>query len=325
VQTYLLRRTLQAIPILLILSMVVFGLIRLAPGGPLAAAERNPNTSPEQLARMRARLGLDQPLAVQYLRWLGQVFLEGDLGESIKFRRPVNQMILERLPNTFILIGTSFIITLLLAIPVGVLSASKQYSIFDYIVTSFTFIGQSVPAYWLGLVLIVLFYLILTNPATGRPLLPAGGMYSIGQEGSLLDLLWHLVLPVATLSLASIAWYSRFLRASMLDVLHEDYVRTARAKGLAERWVRYRHALRNAVLPLVTIVTLDLPTLVSGALFVETIFAWPGMGRLFWDAARGRDYPVLLGVVMLNAFLIVFCNLLAVLLYGWLDPWVRYE
>jgi peptide/nickel transport system permease protein len=325
VQTYLLRRTLQAIPILLILSMVVFGLIRLAPGGPLAMAERNPNTTPEQLARLRARLGLDQPLPVQYLRWLGQIFLEGDLGESIKFRRPVGQMILERLPNTFILIGTSFIVTLLLAIPVGVLSASKQYSFIDYIITSFTFIGQSVPAYWLGLVLIVLFYLVLTNPATGLPLLPAGGMHSIGQEGSLLDLLWHLVLPVATLSLASIAWYSRFLRASMLDVLHEDYIRTARAKGLAETWVRYRHALRNAVLPLVTIVTLDLPTLVSGALFVETIFAWPGMGRLFWDAARGRDYPVLLGVVMLNAFLIVFCNLLADLIYGWLDPRVRYE
>lgn len=150
-------------------------------------------------------------------------------------------------------------------------------------------------------------------------------MYSIGQEGDLLNLLWHLVLPVVTLSLASIAWYSRFLRASMLDVLHEDYVRTARAKGLAETVVRYRHALNNAVLPLVTIVTLDLPTLFSGALFVETIFAWPGMGRLFWDAANGRDYPVLMGVVMLNAGLIVVCNLLADVLYSWLDPRVRYE
>jgi peptide/nickel transport system permease protein len=325
VQTYFLRRTLQAIPIIFILSMVIFGLVRLAPGGPLAQAERNPNTSPEQLARLREKLGLDQPLPVQYVRWLGQIFLEGDLGQSIKFRRPVTEMIRERLFNTFILVGASFIVTLLLAIPVGVISASKQYSTFDYLVTTLTFIGQSIPAYWLGLVLIVLFYLVLTNPTTGEPLLPASGMYSIGQEGELLNLAWHLVLPVATLSLASIAWYSRFLRSSMLDVLHEDYVRTARAKGLAERLVRYRHALGNAVLPLVTIVTLDLPTIFSGALFVETIFAWPGMGRLFWDAAKGRDYPVLLGIVMLNAILIVVCNLLADLIYGWLDPRIHYE
>lgn len=324
-QTYFLRRTLQAVPIIFILSIIVFGLVRLAPGGPLAQAERNPNTSPEQLARLRERLGLDQPLPVQYIRWVGQILLEGDLGQSIKFRRPVSEMIQERLFNTFILVGVSFIITLLLAIPVGVISASKQYSPFDYLVTTLTFIGQSVPAYWLGLILIVIFYLVITNPATGDPLLPASGMYSIGQEGELLNLAWHLVLPVATLSLASVAWYSRFLRSSMLDVLHEDYVRTARAKGLAERFVRYRHALKNAILPLVTIVTLDLPTLFSGALFVETIFAWPGMGRLFWDAARGRDYPVLLGVVMLNAILIVVCNLLADLIYGWLDPRIHYE
>jgi peptide/nickel transport system permease protein len=305
--------------------MLIFGLIRLTPGGPLAAAERNPNTSPEQLARLRTKLGLDQPLPIQYLRWVSQMLTEGDLGESIKFRRPVSQMILERLPNTLILVGLSFGVTLLLAIPVGVLSASKPYSGFDYVITTLTFIGQSVPAFWLGLVLIVVFYLTVTNPLTGQPLFPASGMYSIGQEGDFLNLLWHLVLPVITLSLASIAWYSRFLRASMLDVLHEDYVRTARAKGLAETMVRYRHALNNAILPLVTIVTLDLPSLFSGALFVETIFAWPGMGRLFWDAAKGRDYPVLMGIVMLNAGLIVVCNLLADVLYSWLDPRVRYE
>jgi peptide/nickel transport system permease protein len=325
VQTYFLRRTLQAIPILFILSMVLFGLVRLAPGGPLAQAERNPNISPQQLARLREKLGLDQPLPVQYARWLGQILLEGDLGNSIKFRRPVSEMIQERLFNTFVLVGASFVVTLLLAIPVGVISANRQYSTFDYMITAFTFIGQSIPAYWLGLVLIVLFYLVLSNPVTGDPLLPASGMYSIGQEGEFLNLLWHLVLPVATLSLASLAWYSRFLRSSMLDVLHEDYIRTARSKGLAERLVRYRHALGNAILPLVTIVSLDLPTLFSGALFVETIFSWPGMGRLFWDAARGRDYPVLLGVVMLNAALIVICNLLADLLYGWLDPRIHYE
>lgn len=323
--TYALRRTLQAIPLLLFLSAVLFGLIRLAPGGPLAAAERNPSTTPEQLARLRARLGLDRPLPVQYLKWLGLVVLEGDLGESIKFRRPVTEMIAERVPNTALLVGVSFVVTLLIAIPVGVLSASKPYSRFDYIVTTFTFVGQSIPVYWLGLVLIVVFYLTLTNPFTGGHLLPAGGMSTIGREGDPLDVAWHLVLPVTAFSLSSAAWYSRFLRAGMRDVLHEDYIRAAHAKGLTESVVRYKHALRNAILPLVTMIALDLPSLFSGALFVETIFSWPGMGRLFWEAARGRDYPILLGVVMLNAVLIIAFNLLADLLYGLLDPRLRYE
>jgi peptide/nickel transport system permease protein len=251
--------------------------------------------------------------------------LRGDMGESIKFRRPVSDMIAERIPNTLILVGVSFLVTLIIALPVGILSARKPYSIFDYTATTLTFIGQSVPVYWLGLALILVFYVAIVNPATGKPLFPAGGMRTIGGENNLLDLAWHLVLPVTALSASWAAWYSRFLRSSLMDVLHEDYVRTARAKGASDRMVYYKHALRNAVLPLVTLIGLDLPSLFAGALFIETIFAWPGMGRLFWDAARGRDYPVLLAVVMIDAVIIIFCNILADLFYGILDPRVKYD
>jgi peptide/nickel transport system permease protein len=322
---YAARRTLQAIPFLLILSALIFFMVRAAPGGPLAAAQRNPNIKPEQIERLRQKLGLDQPLPVQYVKWMGVILLEGDLGDSIKFRRPVSQMIWERVPNTFILVGTAFLITLILAIPIGILSARKQYSKLDHTVTTMTFIGQSIPVFWLGLALILIFYVTLKNPMTDAPLFPLGGTTTPGKEGDPVDFAWHLVLPVVCLSLGWIAWYSRFLRSSMLDVLHEDYVRTARAKGLSDRVVYYKHTLQNAILPLVTLIALDLPAVFAGALFVETIFAWPGMGKLFWDAANGRDYPVLLAVVMINAVLILFFNLFADLVYGVMDPRVRLD
>jgi peptide/nickel transport system permease protein len=323
--TYITRRLIQAIPIMFMLSVFLFGIVRLMPGGPLAQAERNPNVSPEQLAAMRVRLGLDQPLPVQYVKWVQAFVLEGDWGYSIKFRRPVAEMISERLPATLLLFGVGFLVTLLIAIPVGVYSAIKPYSFFDNFITTFSFAGQSVPVYWLGLLLIVIFYLNTQNPFTGGPLFPAGGMYTIGKEGDVLDLLWHLVLPIIAVSASWIAWYSRFLRSSMRDVLNEDYMRTARAKGLPIRLVHFRHGLRNALLPLVTMMALDLPAVFGGAVFIETIFSWPGMGRLFWDAARGRDYPVLLAVVMIQAALILTFNLLADILYGFLDPRIRYD
>ncbi|MFN8401374.1 MAG: ABC transporter permease [Anaerolineales bacterium] len=322
--TYALRRILQTIPILFIISILLFLMVRAAPGGPLTAARRNPNISKEQIEAIEEKLGLNDPLPVQYGRWLGDM-LRGDMGESIKFRRPVSEMIGERVPNTLILVGASFLVTLLFAIPIGILSARKPYSTFDYAMTTITFIGQAIPVYWLGLGLIVIFYVIIKNPLTGNPLFPVGGMNTRGMDGNLLDTLWHLVLPVTALSLGWVAWYSRFLRSSMLDVLHEDYVRTAHAKGLTDSLVYYKHALQNAILPLVTLIALDLPSLFAGALFVETIFSWPGMGRLFWDAAKGRDYPVLLGVVMLTAVLIIVCNIIADLAYGWLNPQVKYE
>jgi peptide/nickel transport system permease protein len=323
-RTYALRRILQTIPILFIISVLLFFMVRAAPGGPLTAARRNPNITEEQLQKLEHQLGLDRPLPVQYADWVVNMF-RGDMGQSIKFHRPVSEMIAERIPNTLLLVGLSFLVTLLIALPVGILSARKPYSLFDYVATTITFMGQSLPVYWLGLGLILIFYVTLKNPINGNPLFPGGGMNTIGKEGDLLDTLWHLVLPVTALSLGWAAWYSRFLRSSMLDVLHEDYVRTARAKGVIERLVYYKHALRNAILPLVTLIALDLPTLFAGALFVETIFSWPGMGRLFWDAARGRDYPVLLGVVMITAVLIIICNIIADLAYGFLDPQVKYE
>jgi peptide/nickel transport system permease protein len=289
----------------------------------LAAAERNPNVTPEQLAILRHKYGLDQPLTTQYVKWMGQL-LQGDLGESIKMHRPVSTLIAERLPNTLLLVGVSFLVTILIAIPVGVYSAIKQYSLGDYVITTLTFVGQSIPIYWFGLILILVFYVWLSNPFTGEPIFPGGGMYSIDQESNLLDRLWHLVLPVTMLSMAWIAWYSRFLRGSMLEVIHSDYIRTARAKGLGERAVRYGHALKNAAIPLLTLVALDLPALFGGALFTEMVFSWPGMGRLFWDAARARDYPILLAIVLVNSFLIVLFNLVADLGYGFLDPRIRY-
>ncbi len=322
--TYAIRRILQAIPILFILSVLLFGIVRMTPGGPLAAAERNPNISKEQIQKMRARLGLDQPLPVQYLRWVEQIFTEGNLGDSVKFRRPVTEMIIERIPNTLILVGAAFLVTLLIAFPIGIIAAIKPQSKFDTITTTVAFMGQSVPVYWLGLVLIVIFYMTIHSPVNGESLFPVGGMHSNGHT-DLPDLVWHLILPVAALSFTWAGWYSRYLRASMREVIHEDYVRTARAKGVQERMVIYKHALRNALLPVVTLIALDLPALFGGILFVETIFSWPGMGRLFWDAARGRDYPILMGVIIIEAGLILFCNLLADLLYGFLDPRVHYE
>jgi peptide/nickel transport system permease protein len=226
---------------------------------------------------------------------------------------------------TLLLVGAAFILTILLAIPLGGIAAQKPYSWFDHVVTAVTFAGQSVPVYWFGLMAILVFYVWLDNPFTGGPLLPAGGMYTTGGSKGLGDLLWHMIMPVGTLVFVWVAWYARFFRASMLEVLSADYVRTANAKGLARRQVVYGHAGRNALIPLITMIALDFPAIFAGALFVETIFSWPGMGRLFWEAARGRDYPVLLGIIMINALLIIVANLVADLLYARLDPRVRYE
>uniref|UniRef100_A0A7C1JNM4 ABC transporter permease n=1 Tax=Caldilinea aerophila TaxID=133453 RepID=A0A7C1JNM4_9CHLR len=323
-RTYFLKRVLHAIPLLFVLSIVLFLVVRSAPGGPLAQAERNPNITAEQRQQLRARLGLDQPLYKQYIDWMGAL-LQGDLGRSIKTNRPVAEMIGERIPNTLLLVGVAFALTIALALPLGALSALRPYSWFDYLVTTLSFAGQSMPVYWLGLVAILIFYVWLDNPFTGGPLLPAGGMYTLGAARTLSDLIWHMILPVGVLCATWVAWYSRFFRASMLETLNADYVRTATAKGLPRRRVIYGHAGRNAVIPLVTLIALDLPSVFAGALFVETIFSWPGMGRLFWEAARGRDYPVLMAVIMINAVLIILANLVADMLYAKLDPRVRYE
>jgi peptide/nickel transport system permease protein len=322
---FIARRSLQAIPLLFIVSMIVFGMLNLAPGGPMAAYERRAvGLSPEDLDRVRRQLGLDDPVHIQYLKWMRQV-LQGDLGESLMTRRPVSTEIRERLPRTALLMASAFGLTLLIAIPFGVISAVRQYSFFDHFVTTLAFVGQSIPQYWLGLILIVIFYGMLDHPFRDGPMFPSGGMATLGEPFSIRDRLWHLALPVTMLSLAWVAWYSRYLRASMLEVVHQDYVRTARAKGLKETIVIMRHAFRNAAIPLVTIMALDLPLIFSGALFTEVIFSWPGMGRLFFDAAQRRDYALLMSIIMITSFLIILSNLLADIVYGLLDPRIRYQ
>jgi peptide/nickel transport system permease protein len=317
------RRLLGAIPLLLFVSVAVFMLLQAAPGGPTGAyMRRGGGMSAADMEQLERQLGLHDPLPVQYAKWLGRV-AQGDLGMAVTSRRPVAEEIADRLPNTLTLMGVAWGVTLLLAIPIGILSAVRQYSRFDHAVTAFTFVGQSIPIFWLGLILLLIFYGWLDNPFTGDPLLPAGGVATMGAPFSLGDRIRHLILPVAMLAAGWIAWYSRFLRASMLETIHLDYVRTARAKGLGERMVTLRHAFRNAAIPLVTLMALDVPFLFTGALFTEVIFAWPGMGRLFFQAAERRDYALLMAIIMITSALIVLANIVADLLYAWLDPRIR--
>jgi peptide/nickel transport system permease protein len=220
----------------------------------------------------------------------------------------------------------TMLLAVLIAVPVGIISAIRQYSAFDITVTTFSFAGQAIPEFWLGLILILIFYAWLKNPITGEPLLPPGGMTSTGSTGfDLGDRVIHLILPVLTGALGWVAWYSRFLRSSMLEVIHQDYIRTARAKGLPNWSVLYKHALRNALIPLITLLALDLPYIFGGAVFVEILFAWPGMGRLYYQAALSRDYPVLLAILIIGASFIILSNLLADIVYAYLDPRIRYE
>ncbi len=314
---YVVRRLLQALPLLFAISVVSFAILKATPGGPLAAYEGNPDFTDADRVRLEHAFGLDRPLPVQYLSWLGS-FLTLDWGYSFSSHQPVLTLIGERLPNTLYLMGTVFVVVLLLAIPIGVLTAVRQYSVFDYVVTGTTFTFLSTPTFWLGLLLIILFGLQLRW-------LPLGGMATLGADFEIGDRLRHLVLPVATIALVQLGSHVRYLRASMLETIGQDYMRTARAKGLAERVVVLRHALKNAAIPLVTVVALDVPDLFVGALVTEQIFGWPGMGRLFWDAATRSDYPVLQGILAVSSTLIVLANLLADVTYGYLDPRIRFS
>jgi len=333
--------------LLFILSILLFALVNLAPGGPLAGQGQSRHINPEKVELLKRQFGLDKPLPTQYLIWLvgndwmmvdkdgdgvadsygtRQGILRGDFGFSFRTRQPVLTEIGQRLPNTLYLMSITMLIAVLIAIPIGIISAIKQYSAFDITVTTFSFAGQAIPEFWLGLILILVFYAWLKNPWTGEPLLPPGGMSTIGSSGfNLGDRVLHLILPVATGALGWVAWYSRFLRSSMLEVVHQDYIRTARAKGLTNAKVLYKHALRNALVPLITLLALDLPYIFGGAVFVEILFAWPGMGRLYYQAALQRDYPVLMAVLIIGASFIILSNLLADLVYAALDPRIRLQ
>lgn len=299
-------------------------LMQMIPGGPLAAYENNPNISPEDLERLQHELGLDAPKHVQYWNWLTTV-LQGDWGTSLITRRPALVEIGEKIPNTLYLSIIAFIGALLIAIPVGITSAVRQYSWFDHLMTTIAFIGQSMPVFWFGLILIIVFNVMLKNPLGGGPFLPGGGMYTIGAPPSLEDRITHLILPASVLIFFSLGTHIRYMRAGMLDTLHQDYIRTAHAKGLRERAVITRHAFKNSIIPLVTIIGLEIPGLVNGALITETIFSWPGMGRLFFNSIERGDYAVMMGILMISAVLIVLFGLVTDIVYAFLDPRIRFD
>ncbi len=321
---YIVRRVFQAIPLFLVISFAVFMLMQMIPGGPLAAYENNPNISPEDLERLQHELGLDAPKHVQYWNWLTTV-LQGDWGTSLITRRPALVEIGEKIPNTLYLSIIAFIGALLIAIPVGITSAVRQYSWFDHLMTTIAFIGQSMPVFWFGLILIIVFNVMLKNPFGGGPFLPGGGMYTIGAPPSLEDRITHLILPASVLIFFSLGTHIRYMRAGMLDTLHQDYIRTAHAKGLRERAVITRHAFKNSIIPLVTIIGLEIPGLVNGALITETIFSWPGMGRLFFNSIERGDYAVMMGILMISAVLIVLFGLVTDIVYAFLDPRIRFD
>jgi peptide/nickel transport system permease protein len=317
---YLLRRLAISVPVLLGITLVVYIVISLAPGDPVDALvnpEQVASLGPEFLAQQREALGLNEPILVRYGIWLREL-VQGNLGFSFMDRQPISAKIAERLWPTLRLMLTAQLIAIGIAIPIGVMSALKQYSLLDYGATVLGFAAISVPSFFLSLAGIYLFALKI-------PILPAAGMVTVGREPSLADSLWHLVLPAVVLGLAEAAPLIRYTRSSMLEVIRQDYVRVARAKGLRERTVIYQHALRNALIPLVTVVALGLPRLLGGTVIVEAIFAWPGMGTLAITAVRGRDYPVIMAINLISAVTILMSNLLADLIYAVIDPRIKYS
>jgi peptide/nickel transport system permease protein len=305
------------IPLLLGITVVLFGVIQAAPGGPEAALLGSGRVvDPAAVEAYRVRLGVDRPVPVQYLRWLGGA-VQGDLGVSFSTTRPVAEMILERLPATLELMGASFLLAAVLAFALGILGAVKQYTWWDHVGTGVSFLGIAMPVFWLALILQLVFGVWLGW-------LPVAGTRTVG-EASVADHLAYLVLPAFVLSFRYVADWSRYLRSSLLSALGADYVRTARAKGLPERVVVGVHALRNALIPVVSVMALNLAALFSGAVITETVFAWPGIGRMFVQAMFARDYPVLMGILLLGSAMVVVFNLVADVVYGILDPRIRYE
>jgi peptide/nickel transport system permease protein len=314
---YATRRILQMIPLLIGISLILFLVIQAAPGGPEGMMLQSGLTvDPSVIEAYRHRLGVDQPVYIQYFKWIGAA-LSGDLGISFATTRPVVGMIAERLPATLELMAVSFLLAALVAIPMGIYSALHQYSIFDLMATAGSFLGIAMPVFWFGLILQLFFSVKLGW-------LPVSGTETVGAT-SFLDHIKHLILPSIVLSLHYIAGWSRYMRSSMLSVIRSDYIRTANAKGLRERIVIFRHAVKNALIPVITIMALNLAALFSGAVITETIFAWPGIGRLFIQSMYARDYPVLMGILMMGSFMVVFFNLVADMVYGWLDPRISYQ
>lgn len=323
---FIIRRLLYSLGVLALVSVIVFALVG-ATGDPMARLRMNPRVTPQDIARLEHQMGLDQPKPVQFLYWLRDTIKgQGEWANSFSYKAPVFPIIWDRFQNTLVLVMFSVGFTLLLAIPLGVFSALRQYSRFDYVVTGLSFFGFSMPIFWFGLILqLVLGLYLMRWLGLNEPVFYTASMYSSGSAYDLANRLRHLVLPVLTLSLASIAGWSRYQRSAMLDVINMDYLRTARAKGLPERSVIAKHALKNALTPVVTVVALDMAALLGGAVVTETIFAWPGMGRLFYQALIQRDFPMVMGIVMFTSVILVVFNLMADIVYGFLDPRIRQE
>jgi peptide/nickel transport system permease protein len=312
--SFLAQRTLHALLVLLLVSLITFGLIGASPSGPEVMID--PAATAQDREFMRKQLGLDQPLHVQYLRWAWGV-LRGNLGRSFIDGGPVSQHILDRLPNTLLLTGFAFLLALVLSIPAGIYSAMKPYSAVDYIVSTFTFVGISIPSFWLGIMLIILF-------AVHWGVLPPGGMATIGAGFSVTDRFRHLLMPAASLGIYYMAELARYTRSAVVEIKLQDFVRTARAKGLTDSVIISRHIVRNALVPIITIVSLRLPRFVGGAAITEAVFAWPGMGRLAIEASFRRDFPVVLGITTVFAVVVVLSSLLADVLYGLADPRIQH-
>ncbi|MEI9426364.1 ABC transporter permease [Mesorhizobium sp. Cs1299R1N3] len=316
--SYLLRKLLLSIPVLFGVTVIVFAIAHAMPGDAvLAMITAEAPSSEELIAMRRGELGLDQPVYVQYLNWIGQI-LHGNLGRSFVNGRGVGDIIVERLPMTLELMGVALLVAFVIGTTLGVLSALRQYKLTDYSLTLAGFVGVSIPDFFMGLLLVYVFALELRW-------LPSSGISTAGENFSLLDNLRHLILPAAALALFRAAIFMRYARAGMLEVLNQSYMRTARAKGLKPRTITLRHGLRNALIPLVTVFGLALPTLFGGSVVIETIFQWPGIGLMFIDSVVNRDSPVIMGYVLITAIIVMLANLATDLAYSVLDPRVSYD
>lgn len=317
---FVIRRLIQSIPTLIGASILIFLIFSLAPGDYITA-QGNPNLTEERAAELRALYGLDKPLPERYFTWMGNL-LRGELGDSLLFKQPVTSVLKTFIWNSFLISIAVLILQWIIASVVGVFAAIRQYSIYDSTVTLLVFIAMSLPSFFIGLLFLKIF-------AVDYQIFPLGGMITTGSDYTGFAYAWdvmkHMALPVIVLTLLSVGGLTRYFRTNMLEVIKQDYVRTARAKGLKERVVIFKHALRNALLPLITLFALELPMLFSGAIITEKIFNWPGMGRVALDGIFQRDYPLLLGFLMLLALLTIIANILADVLYGLADPRIRHK
>ncbi len=319
---HIIKRILLSLPLLIGITFISFLVIHLAPGEPISLqTDLNPRVSAASKAQLRHLYGLDEPLPVQYGKWAWRSF-RLDFGQSFApDARKVTEKIAERIPITLFLSLLEMLVIVLIAIPIGILSATRQYSLFDKATTIFVFLGFAMPTFWLALLCMNLFGVHLGwLPISG---LQSMDYFQLSLGGKILDRARHLILPVLVGAFGGLAGFSRYMRSNMLEVIRQDYIRTARAKGLSERIVVYKHALRNALLPVVTILGLSVPSLIGGGVIFETIFAIPGMGQLFYGSVMSRDYPVIMGILVIGAALTLLGNLLADISYALVDPWIR--